>query len=157
MSLLTLQTIARDSISYPIDSLKNNRPLIQSIQTALHRMGFSIGEATGTWNWNTELPSALLSKSWPSRALFGFRSRSERKFGLSGTLACGIPQLRWAAIRALPVNPAKLQRLVTAAPLHWVRVSAPKALELRNGAVVREARRLGLAAPVNERLLAALG
>lgn len=41
-------------------------------------------------------------------------------------------------------------------PLSWVRVSAAKALELRNGAVVREAYRLGLAAPVNERLLAAV-
>ncbi len=41
-------------------------------------------------------------------------------------------------------------------PLSWVRVSAAKALDLRNGAVVREARRLGLAAPVNEGLLAAV-
>lgn len=42
------------------------------------------------------------------------------------------------------------------APLHWVRVSAAKALDLRNGAVIQEARRLGLAAPVNEGLLAAV-
>lgn len=41
-------------------------------------------------------------------------------------------------------------------PLHWVRVTAAKALELRNGAVLREARRLGLRAPANERLLAAV-
>ncbi len=41
-------------------------------------------------------------------------------------------------------------------PLAWVRVSAAKALELRNGAVVREARRIGIAAPVNEQLLAAV-
>jgi ketopantoate reductase len=44
----------------------------------------------------------------------------------------------------------------SAAPLHWVRVSTAKALEWRNGAVVEEARRLGLAAPVNARLLASL-
>lgn len=55
------------------------------------------------------------------------------------------------------VNPEAWEAfLSSAAPLHWVRVSAPKALALRNGAVVREARRLGLAAPVNERLLAAV-
>lgn len=54
MSLPTLQSIARDSISYPISSLKDNRPLIHSIQTALNRMGFSVGDVTGTWNWNTE-------------------------------------------------------------------------------------------------------
>ncbi len=44
----------------------------------------------------------------------------------------------------------------SAEPLSWVRVSAAKALDLRNGAVVREARRLSLTAPVNERLLAAV-
>lgn len=42
------------------------------------------------------------------------------------------------------------------APLHWVRVGAAKALDLRNGAVIREARRLGMDAPANERLLAAV-
>lgn len=41
-------------------------------------------------------------------------------------------------------------------PLHWVRVATAKALDLRNGAVLREARRLGLPAPTNERLLAAV-
>lgn len=44
--------------------------------------------------------------------------------------------------------------LASAAPLGWVRVGQAKALPLRNGAVVREAHRLGLAAPVNQRLLA---
>lgn len=44
----------------------------------------------------------------------------------------------------------------SAAPLHWVRVSTAKALEWRNGAVVGEARRLGVSAPLNQRLLAAL-
>ncbi len=44
----------------------------------------------------------------------------------------------------------------SAAPLHWVRVSTAKALEWRNGAVVREARRLGMSAPINEKLLAAV-
>lgn len=44
--------------------------------------------------------------------------------------------------------------LESVAPLHWVRVSAAKALDLRNGAVIREARRLGLRAPVNESMLA---
>ena len=42
-------------------------------------------------------------------------------------------------------------------PLGWVRSSAPKALPYRNGAVVSLAAELGLAAPENERLLAAAG
>jgi ketopantoate reductase len=42
-------------------------------------------------------------------------------------------------------------------PIGWVRAGAPKALEYRNGAVVRLAGTLGMAAPVNESLLAAVG
>ncbi len=42
-------------------------------------------------------------------------------------------------------------------PLHWVRTSAAKALEYRNGAIVRLADRLGADAPANRRLLAAVG
>jgi ketopantoate reductase len=42
-------------------------------------------------------------------------------------------------------------------PIGWVRASAAKALEYRNGAVVRLARELGLAAPANERLLEVVG
>lgn len=42
-------------------------------------------------------------------------------------------------------------------PIGWVRVSAAKALEYRNGAVVRLARELGLAAPANEHLLEVVG
>jgi len=40
-------------------------------------------------------------------------------------------------------------------PIGWVRASAPKALEYRNGAVVRLAGTVGMTAPVNESLLAA--
>ncbi len=42
-------------------------------------------------------------------------------------------------------------------PLGWITAGAPKALEFRNGAVVRLARERGAATPVNERLLAAAG
>lgn len=42
-------------------------------------------------------------------------------------------------------------------PLHWVRASKAKALEYRNGAVVRLADRLGADAPANRRLLGAVG
>jgi hypothetical protein len=42
-------------------------------------------------------------------------------------------------------------------PLAWVRAGAAKALEYRNGAVVRLARGLGLDAPTNARLLEAVG
>ncbi len=47
--------------------------------------------------------------------------------------------------------------LAAAAPIAWVRTGAAKALEFRNGAVVRLARELGMGAPVNEALLAAVG
>lgn len=40
-------------------------------------------------------------------------------------------------------------------PIRWVRASAPKALEFRNGAVAELARRLGRPVPVTGRLLAA--
>ncbi len=42
-------------------------------------------------------------------------------------------------------------------PIGWVRASAAKALEFRNGAVVRLAHELGIPAPANRRLLAAIG
>jgi hypothetical protein len=47
--------------------------------------------------------------------------------------------------------------LTVAGPLDGVRVTAAKALEFRNGAVLRLAREHGLAVPVTERLLAAAG
>ena len=47
--------------------------------------------------------------------------------------------------------------LRVAGPIDWVRASTAKALEYRNGAVVRLARELGLSAPVNRRLLEAVG
>jgi ketopantoate reductase len=47
--------------------------------------------------------------------------------------------------------------LRVAEPLGWVRSGAPKSLEYRNGAIVRLAATLGMAAPVNEALLAAVG
>lgn len=46
--------------------------------------------------------------------------------------------------------------LHSAEPLGWVRVASAKALELRNGAVVRLAHDLGLEAPVNSQLLEAV-
>ena len=46
--------------------------------------------------------------------------------------------------------------LLAAEPLGWVKSGAPKALAYRNGAVVALARRLGLDAPINLRLLAAV-
>jgi len=45
--------------------------------------------------------------------------------------------------------------LDAARPLGWLRAASAKALEFRNGAVLRLARELGLPAPVTERLLAA--
>jgi hypothetical protein len=62
--------------------------------------------------------------------------------------------------RALGVAPSddwwpEFQRV--AGPIGWVRASAPKALEYRNGAVVRLAGTFGMAAPVNQSLLATIG
>lgn len=45
----------------------------------------------------------------------------------------------------------------TVEPLGWVRSSTAKALEFRNGAIAELARRLGLATPVTDRLLHAVG
>jgi ketopantoate reductase len=54
--------------------------------------------------------------------------------------------------------PGAWEAFVKAAePVGWLRASAAKALEYRNGAVVRLARESGSRAPFNERLLAALG
>ena len=49
MTALTLATIARDTIIYPIISLKDDRALVQSMQTALRRLGFLLGNADGLW------------------------------------------------------------------------------------------------------------
>lgn len=59
-----------------------------------------------------------------------------------------------AAAEVAPPEHAWDHFLASAAALGWVRVPRAKALELRNGAVVRLARALGLPAPVNEGLLA---
>jgi ketopantoate reductase len=57
-----------------------------------------------------------------------------------------------------PTGPGWWDAFVRSAePLAWVRSSAPKALAYRNGAVVSLAGEVGLAAPANERLLAAAG
>lgn len=56
------------------------------------------------------------------------------------------------------VEPAWWPRfVVTVEPLDWVKASAAKALEYRNGAVQRLGRKLGIATPVTDRLLAAAG
>ncbi len=55
------------------------------------------------------------------------------------------PRVRWEEFVA------------TVEPIRWVAASRAKALEYRNGAVVRLAGRLGLDAPVNRRLLEAAG
>jgi len=49
MTALTLATIARDTIIYPIISLQDDRALVQSMQTALRRLGFLLGNADGLW------------------------------------------------------------------------------------------------------------
>jgi len=63
-----------------------------------------------------------------------------------------------AATLGVAVSPAWWPAFLAAAePLGFVRSTAAKALEFRNGAVLRLARAAGLTAPVTERLLAAAG
>jgi len=63
-----------------------------------------------------------------------------------------------AAALGVAVSPAWWPAFLAAAePLGFVRSAAAKALEFRNGAVLRLARAAGLDAPVTERLLAASG
>ncbi len=62
--------------------------------------------------------------------------------------------------RALAVEPPAQawERFVRACePIGWMRATTARALEYRNGAVVRLARELGEGAPANRRLLAAAG
>jgi len=53
MADLTLAAIARDTISYPLSTLRDNRPLVQAMQTALRRLGFLLGNADGNWRSDT--------------------------------------------------------------------------------------------------------
>jgi ketopantoate reductase len=62
--------------------------------------------------------------------------------------------------RALSVapRPRAWEEFVRACePIGWVRAATAKALEYRNGAIVRLARELGTSAPANQRLLEAAG
>lgn len=54
MDTLTLRAIAADTIVYSISSIRDIRPLVQSIQTSLNRIGLAIGTVTGEWNYNTD-------------------------------------------------------------------------------------------------------
>lgn len=53
MTELNLAAIARDTISYPLSSVRDERSLVQSIQTALRRLGFLLGNADGIWRADT--------------------------------------------------------------------------------------------------------
>jgi hypothetical protein len=78
------------------------------------------------------------------------RTEAEALFGETVTVCA----------RALGVQPDPAwwpAFLASCEPLHWVRASQAKALGFRNLAVVRLARELGLEAPLNAELLAAVG
>lgn len=53
MANLTLRAIAQDTITYAIISIRENRALVQTIQTALRRLGFLMGNADGIWGPKT--------------------------------------------------------------------------------------------------------
>ncbi|MBD1913829.1 MULTISPECIES: glycosyl hydrolase 108 family protein [unclassified Leptolyngbya] len=53
MPELSLAAIARDTISYPLSSLRDERSVVQSIQSALRRLGFLLGNADGIWRADT--------------------------------------------------------------------------------------------------------
>lgn len=54
MDTLTLQAIAADTIVYSISSIRDSRPLVQSIQVILNKIGLPIGTVNGVWNYNTD-------------------------------------------------------------------------------------------------------
>ncbi|NJN88814.1 MAG: peptidoglycan-binding protein, partial [Leptolyngbyaceae cyanobacterium SL_7_1] len=51
---LSLQAIAQGNIAYPISTIRNYPAIVQPIQTALNRLGFSAGTADGVWGSRTE-------------------------------------------------------------------------------------------------------
>lgn len=51
---MDLQTIARGQTTYPISTVRQNRSLVQSIQSSLNRLGFSAGAVDGIWGSGTE-------------------------------------------------------------------------------------------------------
>jgi hypothetical protein len=52
-SSLTLQAIASGSVAYSITSIQNYSSIVQPIQTALNRLGFSAGTVDGRWGTAT--------------------------------------------------------------------------------------------------------
>lgn len=50
---MDLQAIARGQATYPINSVQQDRALVQSLQLSLNKMGFSAGSADGIWGSQT--------------------------------------------------------------------------------------------------------
>ncbi|MBE9179688.1 hypothetical protein IQ268_14055 [Oculatella sp. LEGE 06141] len=51
---MDLQTIARAQTSYPISTVRNDRQLVQSLQSSLNVMGFAAGAVDGNWTTATD-------------------------------------------------------------------------------------------------------
>ena len=104
------------------------------------KMGFNCVVGLPLVVHRLSLAEYLTREEGEARAVF-----SEALAAVAGALAVEPPARAWEEfVRAC-------------GPIGWLRPSAAKALEFRNGAVVRLARELGGQAPVNLRLLEAAG
>jgi peptidoglycan hydrolase-like protein with peptidoglycan-binding domain len=61
---MNLQAIAKDKTSYPIGSIAQDRALVETIQTALNTMGFSVGKVDGKWGASTETAYKTFAKQY---------------------------------------------------------------------------------------------
>jgi peptidoglycan hydrolase-like protein with peptidoglycan-binding domain len=61
---MNLQAIAKDKTSYPIGSIAQDRALVETIQTALNTMGFTVGTVDGKWGAGTETAYKTFAKQY---------------------------------------------------------------------------------------------
>jgi peptidoglycan hydrolase-like protein with peptidoglycan-binding domain len=105
---MDLQTIARGQTTYPISTVRQDRALVQMIQSSLNRMGFSVGSVDGIWGQGTDSAYRRFAQE------YGFRpdSLSPRvaRF-LITTVGVQVPQPSPAPIpRPTPPSPAPAPR-----------------------------------------------
>jgi peptidoglycan hydrolase-like protein with peptidoglycan-binding domain len=65
---MDLQTIAQGQTTYPISTIQQNRALVQSIQSSLHKMGFYASIADGIWGRETAAAYQRFTQAYGFRA-----------------------------------------------------------------------------------------
>lgn len=65
---MDLQTIASGQTSYPISSIRNDRPLVQSLQKSLNTMGFAAGAVDGAWDQDTDAAYKAFAREYGFQA-----------------------------------------------------------------------------------------